>query len=59
MSVYRQILESVEEAVFQRQVRNPEEAARFVERDTGIRNVNPREVEKMIHKVSTQYKQQS
>lgn len=57
MSVYKQILDAVEEAVFHKQVKNAEDAAKFVEWDTGIRNVNPREVEKMIHKVSTQYKQ--
>lgn len=56
MSVYKQILDSVEEAVFQKQAKNAEEAARIVEWDTGIRNINPREIEKMIHKVATQYK---
>ena len=58
MSTYRKIFDAVEEAVFQKQARNAEEAARHVERVTGVKNVNPREVEKMIHKVSTQYKPQ-
>ena len=56
MSVYKQILDSVEDAVFQKQAKNAQEAAKYVEWDTGIRNVNPREIEKMIHKVATQYK---
>ena len=56
MSVYKQILDSVEDAVFQKQAKNAAEAAKYVEWDTGIRNVNPREIEKMIHKVATQYK---
>ena len=56
MSVYRQILDAVEEAVFQKQAKNAEEAARIVEWETGIRNINPREVEKMIHKVATSYR---
>jgi hypothetical protein len=56
MSVYRQIMNAVEEAVFQKQVKNAEEAAKWVEWETGIRNVNPREIEKIIHKVATQYK---
>lgn len=56
MSVYKQILDAVEEAVFHKQARNAEEAARIVEWETGIKNVNPREIEKMIHKVATSYK---
>jgi hypothetical protein len=56
MSVYRQIFEAVEDAVFQKQVKNAEEAAKWVEWDTGLKNINPREVEKIIHKVATQYK---
>lgn len=56
MSVYKQILAAVEEAVFHKQVKNAEEAAKWVEWETGIRNVNPREIEKIIHKVATQYK---
>ena len=57
MSVYKQIMNSVEEAVFQKQVKNAAEAAKWVEWDTGIRNVNPYEIEKIIHKVTTSYKQ--
>ena len=56
MSVYKQILAAVEECVFQKQVKNAEECARWVEWETGIRNINPREIEKIIHKVATQYK---
>jgi len=56
MSVYKQIVASVEEAIFQKQVKNAAEAAKWVEWDTGIRNVNPHEIEKIIHKVATSYK---
>lgn len=59
MSVYRKIVDAVEDAVFQKQVKNAEEAAKYVEWETGIRNVNPREVEKIIHKVATSYKSSS
>lgn len=56
MSTYKKIFDSVEEAVFVKQARNAEEVARFVQFSTGIKNVNVREIEKLIHKVATQYK---
>ena len=56
VSKYRQIFLAVEEAVFQRQARTAEEAAKYAEWLTGIPHINRREVEKLIHRVATQYK---
>jgi hypothetical protein len=56
MSVYRNMIEAVELAIFQHQYKTTKEIAWFVEWWTGMRNVNPREVEKMVHKVATDYK---
>lgn len=57
MSVYTKIFDAVEEAVFVKQFRNAEDVARYVSSTTGIRNVNVSEIDKIIHKVATQYKQ--
>ena len=59
MSVYKQIIEAVEDAVFQHQYKSFAQIAWYVEWWTGIRNVNPREIEKITHKVTTQYKANS
>jgi hypothetical protein len=56
MSTYRKIYDAVEKAVFHLQLTTAEEVARFVSRTLMIRNVNPREIDKMIHEVTTQYK---
>lgn len=56
MSTFKQIFDAVEEAVFLKQARNADEVAKYVRFSTGIKNVNVREIEKLIHKVATQYK---
>lgn len=56
MSVYRNMIEAVELAIFTHQMKTKEQVAWFVEWWTGVRNVNPREIEKMINKVATSYK---
>ena len=59
MSTYRKIQETVEKAVFHMQLRTSEEVARYVAKTLSLRNVNVREIERMIHEVATQYKKGS
>jgi hypothetical protein len=56
MSVYKQIIEAVEDAIYTHQYKTAKQIAWYVEWWTGIRNINIREVEKMIAKVTTEYK---
>ena len=56
MSVYRNMIEAVEDAIYQHQYQTIKQITWYVEWWTGMRNVNPREVEKMVHKVATDYK---
>lgn len=58
MSTYKKIFDAVEEAIFVKQARNADECAKYVQVSLGLKNVNPREIEKIIHKVATQYKPQ-
>lgn len=55
-STYRRIFDAVEVAVFHKQARNAEDVAKFVGYELGIRNVNVKEMERLIHEVATQYK---
>jgi hypothetical protein len=50
------MIEAVELAIFAHQYKTTKDIAWFVEWWTGMRNVNIREVEKMVHKVATDYK---
>ena len=56
MSVYRNMIDAVELAIFTHQYKTTKDIAWFVGWWTGMNNVNIREVEKMVHKVATQYK---
>ena len=56
MSVYRKIVEAVEDSIYHYQHKTPQQIAWYVEWWTGIRNVNPREIEKIMTKVTTAYK---
>ena len=56
MSVYKSILEAVEDAVFYHQYKTVDQIAWYVQWWTGIQNVNKREIEKITHKICTQYK---
>lgn len=56
MSVYRNLIEAVELAIFTHQYKTVKQITWFVEWWTGIQNVNPREIDRMVHKVATQYK---
>lgn len=57
MSVYKQIVEAVEDGIFIHQYKTAAEIAWFVEWWTGIKNVNHREIEKIITRVTTSYKE--
>lgn len=57
MATYREIFDLVEKAVFDKQCRNGREVATYIQAvrpDMGRMNIN--EIDKIIHKVATQYK---
>jgi hypothetical protein len=56
MSVYRKIVDAVEDAVYIHQYQNVKQITWYVEWWTSINNVNPREIERIINKVTTSYK---
>lgn len=58
MAVYKSIVEAVTDAVYHYQYKTIDQIAWYVEWWTGIHNANRREIEKITHKVTTQYKQQ-
>lgn len=57
MSVYKQIVEAVEDAIFVHQYKTAKQVAWYVEWWTGLRDINPREIEKIITRVATSYKE--
>ena len=56
MSVYKSIVEAIEIGMYVHQYKTKEQMAWFVDWWTGIKNVNTREIEKIINKVATDYK---
>lgn len=57
MSVYKKIVEAVEDSIYHHQHKTAAQVAWYVEWWTGIRNINPREIEKIITRVTTSYKE--
>lgn len=56
MSTYRELFDLTEKAIFQNQARNSYEVMRFIRHNSSTKNLNKTEIEKIIHKVATQYK---
>ena len=56
MSVYKNILEAVEDAIYTHQYKTAKQITWYVEWWTGINNVNVREIERIITKITTAYK---
>lgn len=57
MSVYKKILEAVEEAIFDRQVKTVRECVWYVEWQTGLSRLDHDEISKIMHRAATAYKQ--
>ena len=56
MATYKQIFSLVETAIFQHQCRNAREVAKYIQRlHPTIGRLNFNEIDKIIHKVATQY----
>ena len=55
-TVYKTIFASVEEAIFQRQVKSVEECSDYVKWQTGIQHLDVLEIKRIMHRVCTQYK---
>ena len=53
MSVYKNILEAVEDAIYTHQYKTAKQITWYVEWWTGINNVNVREIERIITKITT------
>ena len=56
MSTYRELFDVIEAGVFQAQCRNVHELVRYVRANSRFKSLDKREVERLIHEVSTQYK---
>lgn len=55
MSTYQTIFRLVEEAIFVYQAPNPAAVAAHIRRKSNIKNVNHREIVKIMERVCTQY----
>jgi len=55
MSVFKRIFKLVEEAIFWRQARNTEQVIRYVRQNSNFRSLDPKEIERIMHQVCTQY----
>lgn len=55
MSVYRNIVSAVEDAMYTHQYQTSKQITWYVEWWTGINNVNIREIERIVHKTATEY----
>ena len=56
MSVYRKIFMLIEEAVFWNQAGNTDEVIRYIRSNSNLKSLDRREVDRLIHKVCTQYR---
>jgi len=58
MSVYRRIFDLIEKAIFVNQSKNVDEVIGYIRANSNLRSLDRREIDRLIHVVSTQYKQQ-
>lgn len=58
MSIYRRLLDLIEKAVFINQAKNVDEVIGYVRANSNLRSLDRREIDRLIHVVATQYKQQ-
>lgn len=54
-STYRQIFELLEQAIFIHQVPDVDAAIKYVRRNSGIRNLDRKEISRIMEKVCVQY----